>query len=141
MTTTQRRTEIRSRGTHLPTPVNVHALDNLKIWLEYEDGVKGVVDLSDMKNKGVFKAWNDRAFFKRVHIDTKGNISWGFDSNGVEFDLATDVLYANVLGISREDMKSMDGFEELHMEIEKRREIYHAGDKPLGRHDSHHQMA
>ena len=56
-----------------------------------------------------------------------GDVSWGFD--GVEFDLATEVFYANVLGISREDMKSIDGFEELHMEVGKRREMYHAGDQ------------
>lgn len=123
--------EIPAWGTRLPTPVNVRPLDDLKIWLEYEDGVKGVIDLSDMKDKGVFKAWNDRSFFERVHIDGKGSVSWGFDSNGVEFDLATDVLYANVLGISREDMKSMDGFEDLHSEIEKRREIHHAGNQSL----------
>ena len=120
-----------------PAPVNVRALDDLKIWLEYEDGVEGVVDLSDMRDKGVFKAWNDRSFFERVHIDAKGDVSWGFDSNGVEFDLATDVLYANVLGISRDDMKKMDGFEELHSEIERRRKIYHAGNQSLGRDDRH----
>lgn len=138
MTTTQSHRKTRSWGTRFPAPVSVRPLEDLKIWLEYEDGVKGVVDLSDMKDKGVFEAWNDRLFFERVHIDAKGDVSWGFDSNGVEFDLATDVLYANVLGISREDMKSMEGFEELHIEIEKRREIYHAGDQPLGRHDRHH---
>ncbi len=131
MTTTQSHRKTRSWGTRFPAPVSVRPLEDLKIWLEYEDGVKGVVDLSDMKDKGVFEAWNDRLFFERVHIDAKGDVSWGFDSNGVEFDLATDVLYANVLGISREDMKSMEGFEELHIEIEKRREIYHAGDQPL----------
>lgn len=125
------------RRTRRPTPVNVRALDDLKIWLEYEDGVEGVVDLSDMRDKGVFKAWNDRSFFERVHIDAKGDVSWGFDSNGVEFDLATDVLYANVLGISRDDMKKMDGFEELHSEIERRRKIYHAGNQSLGRDDRH----
>ncbi len=138
MATVERRRKNRSRGTRLPDPVDVRALDNLKIWLEYEDGVKGVVDLADMKDKGVFKAWNDRSFFERVHIDTKGSVSWGFDSNSVEFDLATDVLYANVLGISRDDMKSMDGFEELHREIERRREMYHAGDQPLGWDERHH---
>ncbi len=135
MATVERRGRI-SR-TRLPSPINVRPLDNLKIWLEYEDGVEGVVDLSDMRDKGVFKAWNDRSFFERVHIDAKGDVSWGFDSNGVEFDLATDVLYANVLGISRDDMKKMDGFEELHSEIERRRKIYHAGNQSLGRDDRH----
>ena len=129
MATVERRERI-SR-TRPPSPTNVRPLDNLKIWLEYEDGVEGIVDLSDMKDKGVFKAWNDRAFFERVHIDAKGDVSWGCDYSGVEFDLATDVLYANVLGISRDDMKNMDGFEELHSEIERRRKIYHAGNQSL----------
>ena len=138
MATVEERERTRYQGPRLPTPVNVRALDNLRIWLEYEDGVNGTVDLSDMKDKGVFKAWNDRSFFDRVHIDAKGGVSWGFDSNGVEFDLATDVLYANLLGISRDDMKNMDGFEELHSEISRRREMYHAGDQPMGWDDHHH---
>ena len=137
MATVERRRKTRSWGTRFPGPVNVRALDDFKIWLEYDDGVKGIVDLSDMRDKGVFKAWNDRSFFERVLIDAKGDVSWGFDSNGVEFDLATDVLYANVLGISRDDMKKMDGFEELHSEIERRRKIYHAGNQSLGRDDRH----
>ena len=64
MATVERRERI-SR-TRPPSPTNVRPLDNLKIWLEYDDGVKGIVDLSDMRDKGVFKAWNDRSFFERV---------------------------------------------------------------------------
>ena len=138
MATAERRERLRTRRVNIPAVVEVRPMDGLTIWLEYEDGVKGIVDVSDMKDKGVFKAWNDRPFFERVHIDAKGDVSWGFDLNGVELDLATDVLYANVLGISRDDMNAMTGFDDFYSEIDRRREMYHAGGQSLGRDEDSH---
>ena len=40
-------------------PVEVKALANLRIWLRYDDGTEGEVDLSDLALRGVFRAWND----------------------------------------------------------------------------------
>lgn len=41
-------------------PTKVKPLDSYKIWIEFEDGVKGEADLSRLSGKGVFKAWDDR---------------------------------------------------------------------------------
>jgi hypothetical protein len=43
----------------MPTPVEVKALANYRIWLRYDDGVQGEVDPSDLAGRGVFKAWSD----------------------------------------------------------------------------------
>jgi len=40
-------------------PIKVKALPNFHIWLRYDDGTEGKVDLSDLAGRGVFKAWDD----------------------------------------------------------------------------------
>ena len=39
-----------------PTPTNVEPRDGFHIWLEYDDGAQGEVDLSHLAGKGIFKA-------------------------------------------------------------------------------------
>ena len=41
----------------MPKPVEVKALSQYRIWLRYDDGVQGEVDLSDVAGRGVFQAW------------------------------------------------------------------------------------
>ena len=48
----------------MPKPVAVKALADYQVWLRYDDGAEGTVDLSDLAGRGVFKAWGDPAFFK-----------------------------------------------------------------------------
>ncbi len=49
-------------------PIEVKALANFRVWLRYDDGTEGVVDLSDLAGRGVFKAWNDATFFNAVRL-------------------------------------------------------------------------
>ncbi len=49
-------------------PVLVKALPGYRIYLEFSDGNKGEVDLSDLAGKGVFQVWNDYKFFEKVHL-------------------------------------------------------------------------
>ena len=48
----------------MPKPVQVKALANYRVWLRYDDGAEGTVDLSDLAGRGVFKAWDDAAHRK-----------------------------------------------------------------------------
>ena len=83
----------------MPKPIEVKALDNHRIWLRYDDGAEGDVDLSDVAGHGVFEAWSDRAFFDSVHLASHGAIEWSSD-----FDLCPDAMYMRLTGKSVEDV-------------------------------------
>ena len=59
-----------------------------RIWLRYDDGVEGEVDLSHKAGSGVFVAWEDEAFFADVRIGPGDGILWGDD-----IDLCPDAQY------------------------------------------------
>ena len=55
----------------------------------------GEVDLSDLKGRGVFTAWEDERFFRAVHLAAHGAVEWGND-----IDLCPDALYVQLTGQS-----------------------------------------
>ena len=85
--------------TDLVRPIAVAPRAGFRIWLEYDDGAQGEVDLSHLAGKGVFKAWDDRAFFERVHIAPSRAIAWSDD-----VDLCADALYLRLTGLAIEDV-------------------------------------
>lgn len=91
-------------------PVFVRALPNYRIYLEFSDGCKGEVDLSDLAGKGVFQVWDDYAFFEKVHIGSELQIQWDD-----YIELCPDSLYLKLTGKTPEElfprlrrMKSID---------------------------------
>ena len=83
----------------VPTPIEVKPLANYRIWIRYDDGNAGEVDLSDLAGRGVFTAWEDPAFFQSVHLASHGAVEWG---SGI--DLCPDALYVRLTGKSPEDL-------------------------------------
>ena len=83
----------------IPRPVEVRALTNFRIWLKYEDGTEGAIDLSDVAGRGVFAAWDDPAFFESVRLGSHGAIEWGSD-----IDICPDAMYLRLTGKSPEDV-------------------------------------
>lgn len=83
----------------MPKPTDVKALPNFRIWLRYDNGVAGEVDLADIAGRGVLGAWNDRAFFEQVRVGSGGAIEWG---NGL--DLCPDAMYLRLTGQSPEEL-------------------------------------
>lgn len=74
----------------------VTPLEGYRIWIRFQNGVKGEVDLSDLAGKGVFHAWDEPGFFQRVFVDERsGTVAW---PGGL--DLAPDALYEDVAGIT-----------------------------------------
>ena len=80
-------------------PIEVRAGKPYRIWLRYEDGVEGEVDLSHLAGDGVFVAWKDHEFFSAVRLGPGTSIVWG-DT----LDLCGDALYMKITGMTPEEM-------------------------------------
>ena len=81
-------------------PVAVEPREGFRIWVRYEDGAEGEIDLSDVAGKGVFKAWEDREYFEGVHVSPHRSIAW--DN---ELELCPDALYMDLTGMSWDEYK------------------------------------
>jgi hypothetical protein len=75
--------------------VRVHPLEGYRLELQFEDGVKGVVDVSQcVAFTGVFAPLRDPKEFTAVRVNAElGTISWPSGA-----DLDPDVLYSLVTG-------------------------------------------
>ena len=80
-------------------PIRVEAKPNYRIYLEFSDGSKGDVDLSDLAGKGVFQVWNDHDFFETVHLGEHREIKWND-----EIELSADALYLRMTRKSPEEL-------------------------------------
>jgi Protein of unknown function (DUF2442) len=80
-------------------PVMVQACLSYRLYLEFSDGTKGEVDLSDLAGKGVFQIWNDYSFFEKAHIGQHRQIKWDD-----ELELSADSLYLRLTGKSPEQL-------------------------------------
>jgi len=73
-------------------PIEVKALTRYKIWVKFEDGVSGEVDLSDSAGKGIFKFWNEGDNFEKVFINKEtGGIAWNN-----ELEICPDTVYEQI---------------------------------------------
>ena len=77
----------------------VRALPNYHLYVEFSDGAKGEVDLSDLAGKGVFEVWNDYGFFEQVRLAQHRAIQWG-----EEIELCPDALYMRLTGKTPEEL-------------------------------------
>jgi len=75
--------------------VSVRPLSQYRLWIKFEDGVEGEIDLSEMiEFQGVFEWLKDPKNFEQVKVNKEmGVIYW---PNGADLD--SDVLYAKVTG-------------------------------------------
>ncbi len=73
----------------------VSTAGDYRLYLRFEDGAEGVVDLKPrLSFRGVFAPLKDPAYFAKVRVDPElGTIAW---PNGADLD--PDVLYAWVTG-------------------------------------------
>ncbi len=55
-------------------------LPHYRVWIQFDDGLEGKVDLSYLVGKGVFEAWNSIEFFNQVRVDpVSDTLAWGED--------------------------------------------------------------
>lgn len=51
-----------------------------RVWICFDDGVEGEVDLSHLVGQGVFAAWKSVEFFATVRVDPiSDTLAWGED--------------------------------------------------------------
>lgn len=79
--------------------VDVEPRDGFQIWVRFNDGRAGTVELQDLAGRGVFKIWADRRIFQSVRISDVGAVEW---PGGV--DLCPDALYLRLTGKPPEDL-------------------------------------
>jgi hypothetical protein len=89
--------------------VDVKVIKNYKLELTFNDGVSGIIDLSDLVAEGVFSVWEDKQLFRNVKIGTAGELIW---DGGVE--LCPDALYLKVTGKEPDDIFSYLKHEATH---------------------------
>lgn len=77
----------------MPRPIEVRPRSNYRLWLRYDDGAEGEVDLSGLVGRGVFQVWKDAAVFQAVQLGPYGEITWGED-----LDLCPDAMYMRLTG-------------------------------------------
>jgi Protein of unknown function (DUF2442) len=68
------------------------------LFVEFEDGLSGVIDLSKWKGKGVFAYWNDEMNFKKVKITVNRKLEWNGD-----IDMDPDAFYLQLKGKTFEE--------------------------------------
>ncbi len=78
------------------------AMPKYKLWLQFDDGINGEVDLSSKIGKGVFKFWEDFNNFSKAKLSQDGrSLHWNND-----VDLCADSLY---LKVTKQDSKDLFG--------------------------------
>ena len=78
---------------------NIKVLKNYRLEVAFDDGVCGVVDLSELVGECVFDLWRDPNAFEQVRIGSFGELSWD-----EKIDLCPDSIYLKVTGKKPEDV-------------------------------------
>ena len=75
--------------------VEVRPLEGYRVFLRFDDGVQGEIDLEPLLSPfdGVFAPLRELARFREVFVDDGGTIAW---PNGA--DLAPEILYSMTSG-------------------------------------------
>ncbi len=84
-------------------------LPDFRLWIRYQDGVEGTVDLSDYVGRGVFGLWNEPGAFAAVRIGDLGQPVW---SEVVE--LCPDTMYLKITGMRPEELFPALATEDSH---------------------------
>lgn len=72
--------------------VEVRYVRDYTVWVRFQDGISGEVDLRDSLRGPVFDPLHDLEYFKRVSVDPEiGTIVW---PNGA--DIAPETLYQRI---------------------------------------------
>ena len=77
----------------------VKPLSDCRVEVEFDNGKRGIIDLSDYAGVGVSEAWSNPGFFEQISITDNGALAWPG-----ELDLCPDVLYMRLTRKSPEEL-------------------------------------
>ncbi len=80
-------------------PLEVEARDGFKLWVRFDNGVEGEIDLSRHAGRGVFKAWDTPGVFEAVSVSQHRSIRWTDD-----VELCADAIYLEITGLDVEEI-------------------------------------
>ena len=69
-------------------PVAVKPRDGYRLWVRFDNGVEGEIDLSARAGRAVFKVWDEPRVFESVNIMPNRAIRWT-----EEAELCADAIY------------------------------------------------
>ena len=78
----------------------VRALDDYRIYVEIEDGRKGIFDLKPYLDRGVFRELRDKRYFEQVGI-VFGAVTWPHDQ-----DSAPETLVAGMVPADQQESRT-----------------------------------
>jgi hypothetical protein len=70
-----------------------------RLFLRFDDGISGEVDLSDLAGRGVFSSWLEPGVFDQARITEAGAAEWPGET-----DLCPDALYMRLTGKSPDEV-------------------------------------
>lgn len=80
-------------------PVAIEARSDYRLWVAFDDGVEGEIDLSHRGGRGVFAIWNERGVFESASITPHRTIRWSDDA-----ELCADAVYLEITGREPEEI-------------------------------------
>jgi hypothetical protein len=76
----------------IPYLKKADALPEYRLAVEFEDGVKGIIDLSRWKGKGVCSYWDDDKNFRLFELTADKKIKWNEN-----IDMDPDAFYLKLI--------------------------------------------
>ena len=82
---------------NFPNIIEAKPLNNFKLFLKFDDGIKGEIELANLKDKGVFKYWNNEDNFKNFKV-LDNIIVWN-----ETLDMDTNAFYLKIINKTFEE--------------------------------------
>ena len=91
-----------------PKVVAVGPLDGFRVWVRFDDGTSGDIDLAHLAELPMYEAWHDPNVFATVRVGEYGHdITWY--TPPVDVDLVAHWLYTEITGVTFSELMERPG--------------------------------
>ncbi|WP_419944950.1 DUF2442 domain-containing protein [Candidatus Poriferisodalis sp.] len=80
-------------------PTEIQPRSDFRLWVRFNDGSEGEIDLSARAGRGVFKIWDESGVFESAVISPHRTIRWSDDA-----ELCADAVYLEITGGAPEEI-------------------------------------